>query len=133
MLAHMLPALHEHITKTPLPAQTKLGCTAVTMAHLGMRVTPSPSLGQAGAELLLPSLCPKADIQSVCCLHLYILTALPPENCLQPIQAFCMSQLSSASCSLLFLLPAGAALATQPLLACSRTVSTAMQQHRGCM
>lgn len=109
---------HQGIPHTPLPTQTETGCTS---HHLGMDVALSLSLGLAGADVLLPSLWPKSNIQSVCCLHSYILTALPPESCLQPIQAFWVPQLSCASCSLLFLLPAGAALATQPLVAFSRT------------
>lgn len=69
------------------------------MAHLGMDVALSLSLGLAGADLLLPSLWPKSNIQSVCCLHSYILTALPPESFATN------TNILGASAKLCFLLP----------------------------
>lgn len=95
---------------------------------LGMGVALSLSLGLAGTELLPPSLWPKASIRSVCCLCFYTHTALPPESCLQPTQAFWVPWLSCASCSLLLCSLLELPL---PLAACSRALSTALQQHRG--
>lgn len=94
-----------------------------TMAHLGMGV----ALEQSSCSLL----CGRKQAFSLCAACIvYMVTALPSESCLQPVQAFWVPWLPCAACSLLFLLPAGAALATQPLVACSRA---ATQQHEGCM